>query len=77
MIEFICPVCSQELEENEKLKNLWGERYIDMISPVTTENGEVRIFTDDNKFISQDCRHLTKDGAAFYARALDFSKIFE
>ena len=68
---------SKTLSENEMLKALWGERYIDMISPVTTENGEVRIFTDDNKFISQDCLHLTKDGAAFYARALDLEKIFE
>ncbi|MBR3576268.1 MAG: acyltransferase [Clostridia bacterium] len=68
---------SKTLSENEKLKNLWGEKYIDMIAPVTTENGKVRIFTDDNKFISQDCRHLTKDGASFYARALDLEKIFE
>lgn len=68
---------SKILEENEMLKNLWGERYIDMIAPIMDENGKVPIFSEDNKFISQDCRHLTKAGATFYARILDFSQWLE
>ena len=36
----------------------------------------VRVFTPDKKYISQDCRHLTKAGAKWYASVLDFDKIF-
>ena len=28
------------------------------------------VFTPDGKFISQDTKHLTKNGAQFYARLL-------
>ena len=62
---------------NEKWKKSWGENYVDLIQPVLTENGHVRIFTDDHKFISPDSRHLSEPGAKYYARVIDFSKIFK
>lgn len=55
---------------------LCGERYVDFIKPVLQQDGRVRVFTDTGKFISQDCRHLTEAGAQYYARILDFDRIF-
>ena len=56
-------------------KRIWTN-YIDFIAPVLHENGEISVFTDDNKYISQDTRHLTKAGAQYYARILDLRGIF-
>lgn len=57
-------------------KQVWGDCYVDFIAPVLQENGEVSAFTDDNKYISQDCRHLTQAGARYYAKILDLEGIF-
>lgn len=43
------------------------EHYIDMISPIIDDEGKVPVFTPAHKMISQDCMHLTKFGAQFYA----------
>lgn len=61
---------------NERQKQQYGCRYIDMIAPVKNADGTISIYTDDHKFISQDCRHLTRNGAVFYAEALDLQTIF-
>lgn len=58
---------------NQEKKVIWGDHYIDLIEPMITE-GRVRIFTDDNRFISEDCRHLTEAGAKYYAKILDVSE---
>ncbi len=60
---------------NTQQKQQYGDHYIDMLAPVTTGTGCVRVFTDEGKFISQDCRHLTQYGAMYYASVLDFSWI--
>ena len=52
-------------------------RTIDMISYVKNEDGNIRVFTDDYHFISQDTRHLTKAGAQYYSRMIDLEKIFK
>ncbi len=57
------------LEKREK----WGDHYIDLIEPVLVD-GRVRVFTDDDMFLSQDCRHLTEAGAKYYARVLELSE---
>jgi hypothetical protein len=57
------------LEKREK----WGDHYVELIEPVLLD-GRVRVFTDDNMFLSQDCRHLTEAGAKYYARILDLSQ---
>lgn len=59
---------------NERWKSEWGDRYIDLISPLLTDDGKIKVFTDDNKFISQDCRHLTEAGASYYAKILDIGQ---
>ena len=63
------------LQNNRILREQYGEHYIDMIGAVQEQDGTVRVFTDDHYFISQDCRHLTKYGAQYYARILDLSWI--
>lgn len=54
----------------------WSNNYIDMMAPVTEPDGTVRVFTDDNMFISQDTEHLTEAGAKYYARVIDWDRIF-
>ena len=64
------------LELNERMQKQWGNHYIDLMTPVLLEDGTVRVFTEDKKFISQDCRHLTPAGAKFYAKLLDLDSVF-
>ena len=52
---------------NKRLKDRWGTRYIDLLEKVLDEDDTVPVFTPDRMFISQDCRHLTKAGAKFFA----------
>ncbi len=61
---------------NEKLRADWQNRYVNLLDISTTDNGKVRVFTDDNKFISNDCRHLTQAGAKFFAKRINFKSIF-
>lgn len=62
---------------NEDAKKKYGEHYIDMITPVQMDNGTIQVFTDDNHYISQDCRHLTEKGAIYYSKILNLSFIVE
>lgn len=65
------------LRNNQILSEEYGEHYVDMIEVVQDEDGSVRVFTDDQHFISQDCRHLTQYGAQYSARIMDLSWITE
>ena len=60
--------------KNNILKAKYQDNFIDLISLVMQPNGEVRLFTDNNKFISQDCRHLTQDGAKYFAKLIHWDK---
>ena len=55
---------------NAYMKKQWGEKYIDLVSPVAVGKNRVKVFSDTGKIISQDCRHLTKGGAQYYAKLL-------
>jgi peptidoglycan/LPS O-acetylase OafA/YrhL len=58
-------------EKNEKMKNLYKDNdFIDLIEMVRQSDGTVRVFSDDGRYISQDCHHLTQAGAQFYASKL-------
>lgn len=61
---------------NNILKGIYGDHYIDMLSPLLDGN-EIRVFTDKNYYISQDCRHLTQQGAQYYSKILDLDSIFD
>jgi len=58
-------------ELNERMRERWRDRYIDLIAPIQDQDGRVPVFTANHEFISQDCRHLTRFGAEFYAKVLD------
>ncbi len=64
------------LDQYGREKQKYGENYIDFLAPVLDENQTVSVFTDNNKYISQDCRHLTQDGAIFYSKIFDIPSLF-
>lgn len=61
---------------NEQWKLDWGDDYIDFMGLATDDDGRIRVFTPEGKFISQDCEHLTKEGAQWYASIIDWEGIF-
>ena len=58
------------IEKNNLLEKEWGDKYINLIGMIIDKNDAVPVFTKNHKFISQDCRHLTKPGATFFADIL-------
>lgn len=64
-------------EKNERLKAAYPDIYIDMIEMVRQPDGKVRVFSDDGRFISQDCRHLTKAGAQYYASLFEWERFLK
>ena len=64
-------------EKNERLKAAYPNIYIDMIEMVRQPDGKVRVFSDDGRFISQDCRHLTKAGAQYYASLFEWERFLK
>ena len=65
------------LEKNIYLKQKYGDSYIDMIEIVKADNDYVRVFTNEGKYISQDCAHLTRAGAVYYAGKIDWNRFIE
>ena len=63
-------------ELNAEWKQQWGDNYIDLLTPSLVDDQHVRVFTNDKRYISQDCRHLTQAGAQWYAKILDWNRIF-
>lgn len=64
-------------EKNDSLKKLFPKNFIDLIGMIKQPDGKVRVFSDDGRFLSQDCRHLTKAGAQFFAKKIDWNKILK
>lgn len=73
----VAPIHPWYKNKNEEWEECWGNNYFDFIKIAMTDNDHIRIFTDDNKFISQDCYHLTQAGAKWYAGQIDFSTVFK
>lgn len=63
-------------EKNERLKNAYPDIYIDLIEKVQREDGKVRVFSDNGRYISQDCYHLTQAGAQYFAGIIDWTYFF-
>ena len=59
------------LRTEELLKIEWGSHYISLIEPISNRRGQIRIFDNNGKFLSQDTLHLTKAGARFYSELLE------
>ena len=64
-------------ELNEEWAKQWGENYINFVEMAMMEDGKVRVFTEEGKFISQDCRHLTREGAQWYGKKIEWGKVFK
>ena len=62
------------IEDNALYAEIFGDRYLNMMSYVFNDKNEVRVFTPNHHFMSADCRHLSKGGAVFYAQKIDWSK---
>ena len=74
---YTVPIQPGYKELNQLWKQQWGEEnYIDLLTPSLIDNNHVRVFTDDHRYISQDCRHLTQAGARWYAKTLNWKSIF-
>lgn len=58
-------------EHNDLMREKYAERFIDMLTPVRTGTESVRVFSNNNKIISQDTEHLTQNGAKYYAKLLE------
>ncbi len=56
---------------NQKLKDEWGERYLDVMSPLLTGENHIKIYAPDGKMITSDGIHLTPAGACYYAKIFD------
>ena len=61
------------VEKNNRLKALYGERYLDLISLVIDKDGTVPVFTPDHHFISQDCEHFSKGGTLWFTQMIDWN----
>lgn len=66
------------IARNKELKNRYGDRYVELIDYITDSEGRIRVFSDDRKYISQDCRHFSRGGAEYFGRLLSprFTEIF-
>ena len=58
-------------ELDQHLQQSYPLRYINLIEAVIDEQGTVPVFTEDCKFISQDTRHFTSFGAAYFSQLLE------
>ena len=62
------------IDRNSYYKNIYGDRFLDLMSFVTNDKGEVRVFTPDHHYISADCRHYSKGGAIYIGSLIDWEK---
>lgn len=60
------------LDLNRRFRDFYGERFIDLMGLVTSEDGRVRVFTPDGHFISPDGKHLTQAGARWFGERVEW-----
>lgn len=60
--------------DNKHFAELYGDRFLDLMSMVTNDEKQVRVFTPDHHFISADCRHLSRGGAIYFADRINWNK---
>jgi len=68
---------TQYIIQNRYFSEVYGSRFLDLMSMVTEANNRVRVFTPDHHFMSADCRHLSKGGAEFFANSIDWIKFIQ
>lgn len=65
------------IEKNKFYAQLYGKRYLDLMTMVCNSEGKVRVFTPDHHFISADTRHLSRGGAIFFGEMIDWGYYME
>ena len=63
------------LVRNERQRKEYGDHFVDMIAALQVKPGVMPIFSDEKKYISQDCRHFTRGGAKYAAKRIDLAKL--
>jgi hypothetical protein len=62
------PIKTDYFAVNRILQDQWQGYYVDLLNLTLKPDSTVLVFTPENHFITYDCRHLTPDGARFYAK---------
>ncbi len=62
--------------KNNQSRELYGDRFINLMSMTEQGKGKIRVFTDNGMFISSDCVHLTRAGAEYFAQRIEWIKYF-
>ena len=62
------------INQNRHFAELYGDRFLDLMAMVTDDCGKVRVFTPDHHFMSADCKHLSKGGAIFFSKLIDWKR---
>ncbi len=65
------------LDRNKRFRELYGKRFLDLMSLVTDEAGLVQVFTPGHQFISADGKHFTAAGARFFAEKIQWGRWLE
>lgn len=70
------PVEDEEryIKKNQHFRELYGDRFLDMMALVSNDRGEVRVFSPDHHFISADNRHFSRGGAIYFGQLIDWSR---
>ena len=64
------------IDYDNQMRTKFGKKYISILDSVRVSDLTVRVFTPEGKFISQDCRHLTQNGAKYIAGNIKWCDIF-
>ena len=67
-------IAAEYIERNDRMKEEYGDRYLDLIGLVLDADGTVPVFTPDHHFVSQDCRHFSKGGAIWFGQLIDWER---
>lgn len=62
------------VKKNSRLKSLYGDRFLDLISMVIDDKGTVPVFSLDHHYISQDCEHFSKGGAVYFGQLINWKQ---
>ena len=65
------------INRNRRFRELYGERFLDMMAMVLNDDGKVRVFTPDHHFISADGKHLTPAGAKYFAERIGWERFLK
>ncbi len=61
---------------NLQLRDSLAGKYLDLLALLADKDGKVPVFTPGCKLISQDCRHLTREGAKYAGSLLANDTVF-